>query len=336
MGYEKIALILFDNQEAYLQFLYTTKELKVHTSLFITLSEFCDKKVFTVFLNPMKIDLITSELKTILNSKEDILIINNTNNGRLNYMYIDLFSFITSKKNVIYFNNLIHSCSFERLNIALQSILEEKSVHILQKNYNTEYLKALEDKKSSDYMKKIQKELIGRNENEQILMNLLLVTYIYNNYEKYSKKNLFNISNKHCLKFEEVKTIYTKSLSSLKYLFEKGDITYPFYDDVEILNEVGLSIEEINLMKQLTQSNTNIEIDNRDALDIFDLIYAFHFITNILEEDHLINALEYGFEKNIFILTANNRLNQTRMGNRLYDAFINEDLENFLKTNLRG
>ena len=182
MAYEKVALILFDNQEAYLQFLYTTKELKVHTSLFITLSEFCDKKVFTVFLNPIKIDLITSELKTILNSKEDILIINNTNNGRLNYIYLDLFSFIASKNNIVYFNNLIHSCSFERLSIALQSILEEKSIHILQKNYDVEYKKALEDKKSSDYMKKIQNELIRGNENEQILMNLLLVIYIYNNY----------------------------------------------------------------------------------------------------------------------------------------------------------
>ena len=152
----------------------------------------------------------------------------------------------------------------------------------------------------------------------------------------YSKKNLFNISNKHCLKFEEVKTIYMKSLTSLKYLFEKGDITYPFYDDVEILNEIGLTINEKSIVNELTQDNTNIEIDNRDALDVFDLMYVFHFITNILEEEHLVNALEYGFEKNIFILTANNRLNQTKMGNRLYDAFINENLENFLKTNLRG
>ncbi len=320
--------VLFSNAEAFLRIQYVCQDVKTNNSnTNIVIGNFIGKELIISLLKKNKAEVTLSKLKQLSLKYDEFLIVNFKNKPSLNVDFLEFFETIENK-DYKYLEAKIASVNQDRLKIVMESLLKDISSDVAKRDLTFEIKIAKEKKEILDYFKSVLEFIkLEDSLDNKTIYNMLFVLYYLNNTEAFTSKKIFYSKNH--LSLDEYLNDYSKILSKLILLYEKGIISYPFDEETEIIKEKEILQEEKILVEYLLENPSSISIYEKNSINIWDIAFIYHIENEENENDSFVKAMKYCEEKNI-LQFKEGKLFMTKNGERIYNSILERDLEKYL------
>lgn len=319
--------IFFSNAEAFLRFQYICQSLrKSNNNNNIVIADFIGKELNIALLRKNESASTLKQLLQLSSNCDEFLIINFKNKLTIDVDYLDFFEYIKDK-NYRYLENKIYSCSQDRLELAIKSLLQDISSEVAIKDLSFEIKIAKEKKEILDYFNSVI-SYVKLNISNKLIYDALYIIYFINNTHNFETKKIF-YSSKKISSIDDALEHYKKSLDTLKNLYQKCIITYPFYEETEIIKENQILLEERLLIEYLTENTSKVTIHDKNSILLSDIAYIYHIENEESESNSFIEAIRFCIEKDIFYFYEG-KIYMTKNGEKIYTSILNRELQEYL------
>lgn len=319
--------LFFSDSEAFLRFQYICQDnQRSQSNTNLVIANFIGKTLNIALLKGSESKHTVKQLLSLAKDCDEFLIINFKNKLTIDTDFIEFFEFIKNK-DYKYLENKIYSCNHDRLELAVTSLLKDISSDVARKDLSFEIKIAREKKDILEYFTFVI-NYVKLSISDKLLYDCLYIIYYINNTQNFLTKNVFH-SIKDIENVNLALEYYSKTLKTLIELYKKGIITYPFYDEAEVIKENQILIEERHIIKCLLNETKEIAFHDKNSILLSDIAYIYHIENEEQDSDSFISAIKHCIEKEIFYFNEG-KIYMTKHGDKLYNSILNRNLEEYL------